>query len=207
MPIIDDVKISENNRVIIWEISETINELITKVLLSDNSLKLLNQKKSEIHKKQFLAIRNILKEMSIDEEDIVYEESGKPFIRGSQNNLSFSHSGTYAAAILSDRDVGVDIEKMSDRILKIKNKFLKTELNYPLKLDTVTILIYWNIKESIFKAIDKKGVDFKKNILVPPLDIKKYMLKSWYINNDEICSFDTYFKISKKYTLAYVIKN
>ena len=208
MPIIEDITFSGNNRLIIWEISETINELMTKVLLSDNSVKLLNLKKLDIHKKQFLAIRNILKELSIDDQDIVYEQSGKPFIRGSQSNLSFSHSGNYAAAILSDRDVvGIDLEKMSDRVSKIKSKYLETELNYPFELNTETSLVYWNIKESIFKAIDKPGIDFKKNILVTPLEIKKNVVKSWYIDDDKIYSFDTRFKISKKYTLAFVIKN
>tara|TARA_B000000441_G_scaffold123667_1_gene100346 strand:- start:290 stop:565 length:276 start_codon:yes stop_codon:yes gene_type:complete len=91
--------------------------------------------------------------------------------------------------------------------LKIKSKFLETELNYPKKLTTVSALVYWNIKESIYKAIGKKGIDFKKNILVLPLDMKKNMVKSWYIDDDKIYSFDTRFKISKKYTLAFVIKN
>ena len=206
MPIIEDLKLSENSRLIIWEISETINELKTKVLLSENSLKLLNQRKSEVQKKQFLAIRNILSELSIDDRDMTYEESGRPYIMGGQN-ISLSHSGTFAAAILSDSVVGIDIEKMNDRILKIKDKFLETELNYPEKLEVATALIYWNIKESIFKAVSKKGVDFKKNILVLPLNVKKNTTKSWFIDNDEIYSFETHFKISKKYTLAFVIKN
>ena len=46
-----------------------------------------------------------------------------------------------------------------------------------------------------------------KNILVPPLNMNKNVVKSWYIDEDKIYSFDTHFKISKKYTLAYVIKN
>ena len=206
MPIIEDLKLSETSRLIIWEISETINELKTKVLLSENSLKLLNQRKSEIQKKQFLAIRNILSELSIDDRDMKYEESGRPYVMGGQN-ISLSHSDTYAAVILSDNVVGIDIEIMNDRILKIKDKFLETELNYPEKLEVATALIYWNIKESIFKAVPKKGVDFKKNILVLPLNMKKNTTKSWFIDNDEIYSFETHFKISKKYTLAFVIKN
>ena len=206
MPIIEDLKLSETSRLIIWEISETINELKTKVLLSENSLKLLNQRKSEVQKKQFLAIRNILSELSIDDRDMKYEESGRPYVIGGQN-ISLSHSDTFAAVILSDNVVGIDIEIMHDRILKIKDKFLETELNYPEKLEVATALIYWNIKESIFKAVLKEGLDFKKNILVLPLNMKKNTTKSWFIDNDEIYSFETHFKISKKYTLAFVIKN
>ena len=84
---------------------------------------------------------------------------------------------------------------------------METELNYPMELNTETSLVYWNIKESVFKAVEKPGVDFKKNILVPPLDMKKNVVKSWYVDDDKIYSFDTRFKISKKYTLAFVIKN
>ena len=91
MPIIEDLTISKDIRLIVWEISETINDLKTEDFLSKDSLKLLNQRKSEIHKKQFLAIRNILKELSIDDQDLLYDESGKPFIRDGQN-ISFSHS-------------------------------------------------------------------------------------------------------------------
>ncbi len=206
MPIIEDLTLSADNRLIIWEISETINDLKTELLLSEDSLKLLDQRKSEIHKKQFLAIRNILKELSIDDQDLVYEESGKPFIRDGQN-ISFSHSNIYVAVIISKQIVGIDIETVSDRIFKIKNKFLETELKYPIEFNQETLLVYWNIKESIFKSLRNSQIDFKQNIIVLPFSQKDNSTKSWYINKEEVYSFDTYFKISKNYTLAYVIKN
>ena len=206
MPIIDDLNLSPKTRVVIWEINESRQNLESKVVLSEYSLKLLNQKKSAIQKKQFLALRNIFKLLSIKDNEVKYDKVGKPIF--SQNKaLSISHSGNYAAVIMSDHSVGIDIETINDRILKIKSKYLETELNYPMELNSETSLVYWNIKESIFKAVDKSGIDFKKNILVPPLDLKKNVVKSWYINDDKIYSFDTRFKISKKYTLAFVIKN
>ena len=206
MPIIDDLNLPPKTRVVIWEINESLQNLESKIVLSENSLKLLNQKKSEIQKKQFLAIRNIFKILSIKDNEVKYDKAGKPIF--SQNKaLSISHSGNYAAVIMSDHSVGIDIETINDRILKIKSKYLETELNYPLELNTETSLVYWNIKESVFKAVDKPGIDFKKNILVPPLDMKKNVVRSWYVDDDKIYSFDTRFKISKKYTLAFVIKN
>jgi len=205
MPIIEDLTISEDIRLIVWEISETINDLNTEDLLSKYSLKLLNQKKSQIHKKQFLAVRNILKELSIQDQDLVYDESGKPFIRNGQN-ISFSHSDIYAAVIIGKQMVGIDIEIRRDRILKIKEKFLEIELNYPGDLNSEKALIYWNIKESIFKTVDSAEIDFRKNILVLPLDLNNNYIKSWYLNDDQIDSYNSYYKVSKNYTLAYVIK-
>ena len=49
-------------------------------------------------------------------------------------------------------------------------------------------------------------MDFRKNIIVLPLEKENNKVKSWYINNDEIYSFMSYYKVSKNYTLAYVIK-
>ena len=206
MPIIDELSISTNTRAVVWEINESINDLESRLVLSEDSLKLLNQKQSEIHKVQFLAVRHLIKYLSINPQNLKYDSLGKPFF---ENNfkISISHSGVFAAVIVSDTAVGIDIEAINDRILKIKSKYLETELNYPLELNTETSLVYWNIKESVFKAVEKPGIDFKKNILVLPLDIKKNVVKSWYIDDDKIYSFDTHFKISKKYTLAYVIKN
>ena len=206
MPVIDDLNLLPKTRVVIWEINESVQDLKSKVVLSEDSLKLLNQKKSEIHKKQFLAIRNIFKFLCIDDKDLKYDKAGKPIF--SQNKkLSISHSGNYAAVITSNYNVGIDIEKISDKAIKIKHKFLQIELNYPIEFDNQISLIYWNIKESIYKAMGIMGVDFKKNILALPLDINAAKCKSWYVNNDDIYSFETYFRISKNYTLAFVIKN
>ena len=206
MPIIDDLNLSLKTRVVIWEINESLQDLKSKVVLSEDSLKLLNQKKSGIHKKQFLAIRNIFKFLCIDDKDLKYNKSGK-LIFSQNKTLSISHSGNYAAVIFSDHSVGIDIEKISDKAMKIKHKFLHIELNYPQELNNQISLVYWNIKESIYKAVGITGIDFKKNILALPLDINTTKCKSWYVNNDDIYSFETYFRISKNYTLAFVIKN
>ena len=206
MPIIDDLNLSPKTRVVIWEINESLQDLESKVVLSEYSLKLLNQKKSEIHKKQFLAIKNIFNFLCIDDKDLKYDIVGKPIF--SQNKkLSISHSGNYAALITSNHNVGIDIEKISDKAIKIKDKFLQIELNYPQEFNNQISLVYWNIKESIYKAVGITGIDFKKNILALPLDINASKCKSWYVNNDDIYSFETYFRISKNYTLAFVIKN
>ena len=206
MPVIEDFNITSNTRYVLWEITENYETLFSGIELDLNYKQLLSQKKSEVHKVQFLAVRHLIKYLSINPQNLKYDSLGKPFF---ENNfkISISHSGLYAAVIVSDTAVGIDIETINDRILKIKSKYLETELNYPLELNTETSLLYWNIKESVYKALDKTGIDFKENILVPPLDMKKNVVKSWYIDDDKIYSFDTRFKISKKYTLAYVIKN
>ena len=78
MPIIDDVSLLPKTRVVIWEINESVNDLISKVVFSINYIKLINKKKLDIHNKQFLAISIFFIFLCIDEKDLRYAQSGKP---------------------------------------------------------------------------------------------------------------------------------
>ena len=205
MPIIEDFAPFPNTRILIWQITETIDILLSKIQLDNSSQQILDLKKKEIHKKQFLAIRNILELMSSEKYLVSYSEIGKPYLN-SKKNISVTHSGSYAALIVSDKQVGIDLEEFGEKIKKIEKKFLDVELDYPIDLNTSNLLVYWNIKESIFKSLENKPMDFRKNIIVLPLEKENNIVKSWYINNDEIYSFCSYYKVSKNYTLAYVIK-
>ena len=205
MPIIEDFAPFPNTRILIWQITETVDILLSKIQLDNSSKQILDLKKKEIHKKQFLAIRNILELMSSEKYLVSYSELGKPYLN-SKKNISVTHSGSYAALIVSDKQVGIDLEEFGEKIKKIEKKFLDVELDYPIDLSISNLLVYWNIKESIFKSLENKPMDFRKNIIVLPLEKENNIVKSWYINNDEIYSFCSYYKVSKNYTLAYVIK-
>ena len=205
MPIIEDFAPFPNTRILIWQITETVDILLSKIQLDNSSKQILDLKKKEIHKKQFLAIRNILELMSSEKYLVSYSEIGKPYLN-SRKNISVTHSGSYAALIVSDKQVGIDLEEFGEKIKKIEKKFLDVELDYPIDLSISNLLVYWNIKESIFKSLENKPMDFRKNIIVLPLEKENNKVKSWYINNDEIYSFCSYYKVSKNYTLAYVIK-
>lgn len=205
MPIIEDFAPFPNTRILIWQITETVDILLSKIQLDNSSKQILDLKKKEIHKKQFLAIRNILELMSSEKYLVSYSELGKPYLN-SKKNISVTHSGSYAALIVSDKQVGIDLEEFGEKIKKIEKKFLDVELDYPIDLSISNLLVYWNIKESIFKSLENKPMDFRKNIIVLPLEKENNKVKSWYINNDEIYSFCSYYKVSKNYTLAYVIK-
>ena len=78
MPVIEDIQLSSTTRIMVWEIKETIDFLKSGLNFSDFSKKTLLKKKSAIHQKQFLAVRNILKLLSIRDIDLSYCVNGKP---------------------------------------------------------------------------------------------------------------------------------
>ena len=80
---------------------------------------------------QHLAGRYLLTELFADFplEEILIADTRKPYLEDEQYHFSISHFGHYAAAIVKPvtNRVGVDIEKTSPTIEKIRNKFLSSQ--------------------------------------------------------------------------------
>ena len=203
MPVIEDIQLSSTTRIIVWEIKETIDFLKSGLNFSDFSKKTLLKKKSAIHQKQFLAVRNILKLLSIRDIDLSYCVNGKPIIK--YGHISISHSKEFVAVLISDEKVGVDIESNSDKCFRIKQKFIGTENEFPIKIDMRISQVIWNMKECLYKFIDFKEIDLKENLIVIPFSLKEKQTKIWFVKNDLSKDHTVNYFINKNYSLAYII--
>jgi 4'-phosphopantetheinyl transferase EntD len=203
MPVIEDIQLSSMTRIMVWEIKETIDFLKSELDLSDLSKKKLSKKKSEIHQKQFLAVRNILKILSIHDSDLSYDVDGKPFIKSGY--ISISHSKEFVTVIISDEKVGVDIENNSDKCFRIMQKFVGTENEFPIKIDKKTAQVIWNMKESLFKMMYFKEIDFKENLIVIPFSLNENQTKIWFVKNELSRVYNANYFINKNYSFAYII--
>ena len=203
MPVIEDIQLSSTTRIMVWEIKETIDFLKSELNLSDFSKKTLLKKKSAIHQKQFLTVRNILKLLSIHDSDLSYDVDGKPFIKSGY--ISISHAKEFVAVLISDEKVGVDIESNSDKCFRIKQKFIGTENEFPIKIDRKIAQVIWNMKECLYKFIDFKEIDFKENLIVIPFSLNEKQTKIWFIKNEFTQDYYVNYFINKNYSLAYII--
>ena len=203
MPVIEDIQLSSTTRIMVWEIKETIDFLKSKLDLTDFSKKILLKKKSAIHQKQFLTVRNILKLLSIHDSDLSYDVDGKPFIKSGY--ISISHAKEFVAVLISDEKVGVDIESNSDKCFRIKQKFIGTENEFPIKIDSKIAQVIWNMKECLYKFIDFKEIDFKENLIVIPFSLNEKQTKIWFIKNEFTHDYYVNYFINKNYSLAYII--
>jgi 4'-phosphopantetheinyl transferase len=125
MPVFFQHQINDTTRLGIWKIEET------EAFFKDNVPQ--HRDVTHPHKRlQHLAGRFLLQFLFPDfpYELIQIADTRKPYLPNEQYHFSISHCGDYAAAIVSrDKRVGVDIEIISPKIEKIKNKFLsETEL-------------------------------------------------------------------------------
>ncbi len=79
-------------------------------------------------------------------------ENGKPFLKDYTNfHFNISHSSSRFAVAISSSPVGVDIEKLCERNLKIANRrFTKSEVAY-IDGDTNRFIEVWTKKEAYIK--------------------------------------------------------
>ena len=106
-------------------------------------------------------LMNILKEnynTNYQDINIIYNENGKPYIENSNIYFNISHSNNYAAVIVSNKECGIDIEKIRDintDIIKIYAS--PNEQKYILENNTITRLYeIYCLKEAYLKMYGLK---------------------------------------------------
>ncbi|MDQ3190154.1 MAG: 4'-phosphopantetheinyl transferase superfamily protein [Bacteroidota bacterium] len=203
-------KIDSNLSVGVWEITETKQELEKRIDLSVEEKKQLNEIKFENKKLQWLSIRALLKEMLGRQFQIIYTKTGKPFLKNSSLKISISHTDKFAALVINRKEeTGIDIEKVSNKVERIKNKFLNSsELENIGNSEYLEKLhVYWGAKESLYKVYGEKELIFKENLMIAPFEYLNSGTITGKIKKDD--SHKNYLLKYEKvqgYVLVYVLE-
>ena len=164
MALIVNEKVAFTTTLGIWKKEEELSILETvfplKEMEQNQYLKISNTER----KKEWLTVRILLTELLQKRVEIDYTKHNKPFLVNSNLNISISHSRDFVAVIISNSYFpGVDIERISERVSKIKHKFLNSqELNWCNGIKKLTIC--WSAKESVFKIFEKE-LDFHDMVI------------------------------------------
>lgn len=144
------------------------------------------------------ASRMLLKELLGEEARVDYHSTGAPFLACVPLYISISHTKDYVAVILDKRPTGIDIEYRSDRILKIRSRFMnpEEEAGIDLEHEVEHLLIHWCAKETLFKIIGQEGVDFQKHLHVNPFP---------YLSSGTFKGRETRTEACREYELAYQV--
>ena len=119
--------------------------------------------------KEWLATRVLLYELLGREVTILYHDNGSPYLSDGSYNISISHSRDYVAVLLSpSMHVGVDIEGVSERIYKIKERFVDESEYVAEDNELIHLLLHWSAKETLFKLMNESEVDFKEHLRIMP---------------------------------------
>lgn len=196
-------------RFAIWRIEESAEDLIGRLQLDEREravLSGLNKGKRTLH---WLATRVLLRKMLNTPGYIncPSDENGKPYLANFPQRISLTHSFDYAAVMMSDDgEVGIDLELVKPKILRIADKFMKPEELEVIGNDHVEKLYAcWCAKEAVYKLQGNKGVSFKDNMTIRPFDFQDQgvlFLELDAPNRKEL--FKVYYEKFQEYMLGYV---
>lgn len=215
MPLFETIQFNETTKILIWHITESFEELLSKVVLKEKTQLRLNGMKSQMHQRAFLSVRMLIQEMGFTDHEMHYDEFGKPYFN-CHNHISITHSHDFAAIIISDETVGIDMELQREKILRIADKFVDTEtsyLNTQNKEDYIKELtVIWGAKEAIFKIRNEKGISFKDHIRVNAFSLDENLTEASLHFNDLVVNFNVHYKEIKSstsgqdFTLVYAFE-
>ena len=166
MSLYKTITVNSTTKVLIWKIEESYETLNEDLILTERSQKRVDGMRSKLHQRGFLSIRHLLAAEGYTDLDLFYDENGKPHLKDGKH-ISITHSFNFSAIIISDIEVGIDVEKKREKILKIAHKF--TEIDEYQKLNHRDVIIrkltiVWCAKESLYKSFNRVGLTFLNHI-------------------------------------------
>jgi phosphopantetheinyl transferase len=207
MPIYKRITVDEHTVALIWKIEESLSFLEDEIKLTQYCRDRYEGMKSEIHKKGFMSIRHLLKAFGYTDFDLSYDEKGKPHLKDNKH-ISITHSYEFTAVIVSDKKVGIDIEKQRNKIKLIAPKFTPIE-EYKALGDGEDLIrkltIVWGAKESLYKLYGKKGLLFLHDIFVEDFDISAFKTTARVTHEKKITNYTLNFLEFEGFTCVYAL--
>ncbi len=202
MPLFKTIIPKKNTQVYIWKITESFDELHT-LFLTENSLNRLNGMRSELHQRGFLSVRHLLNEAGYTDADLYYNGNGKPHLKDGKH-ISITHSFTFSGIVISDDEIGIDIEKNREKIKIIAHKFTETESSFltdEYLIEQLTVI--WGAKESLYKIYLYGGLSFIKNIPIDAFTLNNTQTTGWIKAEDWDKKYLIFFEQIEEFTLVY----
>ncbi|WP_333599554.1 4'-phosphopantetheinyl transferase family protein [Flavobacterium sp.] len=203
MPLLKIIELNQNTQLLVWKIAESFDELFNSVALKEVSLARLESMKSESHQKGFLSVRRLLATAGYTDFDLYYDEFGKPHLKDNKH-ISISHSHAFSVIALSDEIIGVDLEQLKEKTLKIAPRFMDIahleNLSDENRLRKATVV--WGIKEGVFKIKNEKGISFPDHIFEHDFDLKDQKCTAELRFNNRVEYFDILFDFIEDYVFV-----
>ena len=157
----------EQGTIGIWQLNESSEDMTKNFNFSNDEAIQFDKLKLEKRKREFLAVRFLLKILLKNKTELSYGENGNPHLKNSTLNISISHSAELAVIFLSNVNCGIDTENITRNTLKIATRYLNhEELETTQKNNEPALarIIYWGAKEAIYKCALEKEIEFNNHI-------------------------------------------
>lgn len=131
---------------------------------------------------------------------IGHAASGQPLLRG--YHVGVTHTKGYAALMLSKScDVACDIELFSDRVERIKSKFLRKDEKAD---DLDSLLVNWCGKETVYKLFPEDNLQFSQMRVGPFSTMSDWACEVENMKRGEKVRVD--FELTMQFVLTYAFR-
>ena len=199
-----DKRFKEGWRIAIWHVTEDLEELLY-LLPDDESVRTEARErfKSESRILEWTAVRVLLFDMLDRQVEISYDEDGAPHLPEDEHlDISISHTKDYVAIALAQHgEIGIDIEQISDRVNRVKSRFVRDDE----QAETINeLLLHWSAKETAFKMLHRRKVDFLKHFKITPFEVEEegtFQLQEFRTDDERL--IDISYKVFPEIVLTF----
>lgn len=131
----------------------------------------------------------------------------KPYFDQAGLHLSISHTRRQVAAILSRAvPVGIDLESIHPKVLRVKDKFLSAAEQAFAGEDLNKNLVYWCAKETLYKLHGRRQVLFREHLQVGPVGSKPLGQLPAAIQTPEFAQqYQVHYEVGTDFILTYCL--
>ena len=204
MPAVKQINTPEY-QILVWKVEEEIDFFSQQVSLSLEESQEYAFINSANRKLEWMATRFVQRQVIQDH--LIKDNFGKPFLKSQKGYISLSHCKNYSVAAFSKQhQIGIDIEPVNEKILRIADKFMsEKEFAFIVKEQEATHLIAcWSIKEAIYKSYGKKNVNFKEQIQIEAFKVTDDRAQVKLLVEKEIITKEVYLHYFDDLVLAYL---
>ena len=172
MPFAHTESFEPTGELVLWKVEESPAWFMDQLSLSKSLWQDFHQISAQNVRVQWLASRFALQQVAkVPEMEVRKDFFGKPHLANDHRFMSISHCQGYAAAIAAEAPVGVDVEVVSDRVQRIKDRFLSENEQTLLGQTDAALMLAWSAKESVYKMHGEKKLLFKDQMVIEKQDV------------------------------------
>ena len=171
MPQIFSTNLQPSGNILLWQAEEESDwfkeqlDLVPSLWVEYDSLA------NQAIRHRWLASRYAVQQLShASPLELIKDQSGRPYLGVERKPLSLSHCEGFVAAIYADISVGIDVERISFRVQKIKNYFMRDEELDLFGEENEALILAWSAKESIYKWFGEKHLGYKSQLCIRSID-------------------------------------
>lgn len=174
MPLVHSETIEETCTLLLWQLTETeeeLREMLGPAFISAEIEAISHPQKIREWLASRLLIKLLARKFGIAYVGLKKDQHGKAFLIDNDSHISITHTFDYVAVALNpSATVGIDMEKSDPKLQRTSRKYLSTPEFEHAGDEIPKLSMYWCAKEALYKLYGKKKISFRESIYINPFE-------------------------------------